>query len=146
MYFDYDNKSWWAYIRFLYQILYHILHIYALRKRTLIIHLLGNSCGDNRVITGNRASCYIHSWWKVSWARAKTAVVESMSAYSKIIGPILPGKVATSQWSRLFRNKANLRDLKAATSLESGNAQFESKSVMFCPVWPWNLMDYLGKQ
>ena len=43
-------------------------------------------------------------------------------------------------------NKANLRDLKAATGLLSGNAQFGSKSVMFCPVWPWNLMDDLGKQ
>ena len=28
----------------------------------------------------------------------------------------------------------------------SGNAQFRSKSVIFCPVWPWNLMDDLGKQ
>ena len=44
------------------------------------------------------------------------------------------------------RNKANLRDLKAATSLYSGSAQFGSKSVMFCPVWPWNSMDDLGKQ
>ena len=48
------------------------------------------------------------------------------------------------QWP--FGNKANLRDLKAATGLLSGNAQFGSKSVMFCPVWPWNLMDDLGKQ
>ena len=30
--------------------------------------------------------------------------------------------------------------------LQSGNAQFGSKSVIFCPVWPWNLMDDLGKQ
>ena len=43
-------------------------------------------------------------------------------------------------------NKANLRDLKAATGLQSGNAQFGSKSVMFCTMWPWNLMDALGKQ
>ena len=33
-----------------------------------------------------------------------------------------------------------------ATGLQSGNAQFGSKSVMFCTVWPWNLMDDLGKQ
>ena len=46
----------------------------------------------------------------------------------------------------IANNKANLRDLKAATGLWSGNAQFGSKSVMFCPVWPWNLMDNLGKQ
>ena len=25
--------------------------------------------------------------------------------------------------------------------LQSGNAQFGSKSAIFCPVWPWNLMD-----
>ena len=30
--------------------------------------------------------------------------------------------------------------------LQSGNAQFESKSAIFCPVWPWNLMDDLEKQ
>ena len=43
-------------------------------------------------------------------------------------------------------NKADLRDLKAATGVQSGNLQFGSKSVMFCPVWPWNLMDDFGKQ
>ena len=29
--------------------------------------------------------------------------------------------------------------------LESGNPWFRSKSVIFCPVWPWNLMDDLEK-
>ena len=26
--------------------------------------------------------------------------------------------------------------------LQSGNAQFGSKLAIFCPVWPWNLMDH----
>ena len=30
--------------------------------------------------------------------------------------------------------------------LQSGNAQFRSKSVIFCPMWPWNLTDDLEKQ
>ena len=30
--------------------------------------------------------------------------------------------------------------------LQSGNVQFESKLAIFCLVWPWNLMDDLGKQ
>ena len=30
--------------------------------------------------------------------------------------------------------------------LQSGNAQFGSKSAIFCPVWPWNLIDDLEKQ
>ena len=30
--------------------------------------------------------------------------------------------------------------------LQSGNAQFGSKSAIFCPVWPWNLTDDLDKQ
>ena len=30
--------------------------------------------------------------------------------------------------------------------LQYGNTQFGSKSAIFCPVWPWNLMDNLGKQ
>ena len=29
--------------------------------------------------------------------------------------------------------------------LQSGNAQFGSKLSVFCPVWPWNLMDDLKK-
>ena len=29
---------------------------------------------------------------------------------------------------------------------QSGNAQFGSKLTIFCPVWPWNLMDDLEKQ
>ena len=35
---------------------------------------------------------------------------------------------------------------KFKLELLSGNAQFGSKSAIFCPVWPWNLMDDLGKQ
>ena len=30
--------------------------------------------------------------------------------------------------------------------LQSGNAQFGSKSAIFCPVWPWNMTDDLGIQ
>ena len=30
--------------------------------------------------------------------------------------------------------------------LQSGKPQFGSKSAIFCPVWPWNWMDDLGKQ
>ena len=30
--------------------------------------------------------------------------------------------------------------------LQSGNAQFGSKSTIFCPVWPWTLTDDLEKQ
>ena len=30
--------------------------------------------------------------------------------------------------------------------LQSGNAQFGSKSAIFCPVWPWNLTDDFEKQ
>ena len=30
--------------------------------------------------------------------------------------------------------------------LQSGNAKFGSKSIIFCPVWPWNLTDDIEKQ
>ena len=30
--------------------------------------------------------------------------------------------------------------------VQSGNAKFGLKLATFCPVWPWNLMDDLGKQ
>ena len=45
-----------------------------------------------------------------------------------------------------YKNKANLRNLKAATDSQSENAQFGSKSSVFCPIWPWNLTDDLEKQ
>ena len=35
---------------------------------------------------------------------------------------------------------------KFKLKLQSGNAQFGSKSAIFCPVWPWNLTDNLEKQ
>ena len=35
---------------------------------------------------------------------------------------------------------------KFKLKLQSGNAQFGSKSEIFCPVWPWNLTDNLEKQ
>ena len=30
--------------------------------------------------------------------------------------------------------------------LQSRNAQFGTKSAIFCPAWPWNLMDDIEKQ
>ena len=41
-------------------------------------------------------------------------------------------------------NKANLRDLIAATGLVSNLAQIWSQSSIFQPVWPWNIMNGLG--
>ena len=35
---------------------------------------------------------------------------------------------------------------KFELELQSGNAQFGSKSAIFCPLWPWNLTDDLEKQ
>ena len=35
---------------------------------------------------------------------------------------------------------------KFKLKLQSGNAQFGSKSAIFCPVWPWNLTANLEKQ
>ena len=34
---------------------------------------------------------------------------------------------------------------KFKLKLQSGNSQFGSKSAIFCPVWPWNLTEYLEK-
>ena len=36
--------------------------------------------------------------------------------------------------------------LEFKLELQSGNAKLGSKSAIFCPVWPWNLMDDLRKQ
>ena len=82
----------------------------------------------------------------------KAQAVEILPCGKKRQGPVYPtvNSMVTKLNQRLKphlnHNKANLRDLKAATGLWSGNAQFGSKSVMFCTVWPWNLMNDLGKQ
>ena len=47
----------------------------------------------------------------------------------------------TSSFVHHFKSIGELK-----LKLQSGNAQFGSKSAIFCPVWPWNLMDDLGKQ
>ena len=47
----------------------------------------------------------------------------------------------TSSFVHHFKS---IGDLKL--KLQSGNAQFGSKSAIFCPASPWNLMDDLGKQ
>ena len=52
-------------------------------------------------------------------------------------------------WMTLETNKAPLLyyiKLWASFQLQSGKAQFESKLVIFCPAWPWNLTNDIGKQ
>ena len=45
--------------------------------------------------------------------------------------------------SGLVHHFKSIGELKL--KLQSGNAQFGSKSAILCPVWRWNLMDDLGK-
>ena len=47
----------------------------------------------------------------------------------------------TSSFVHHFKSIGELK-----LKLQSGNIQFGSKSAIFCPVWPWNLMDDLGKR
>ena len=47
----------------------------------------------------------------------------------------------TSSFVHHFKSIGELK-----LKLQSGNTQFGSKSAIFCPVWPWNLMDDLRKQ
>ena len=47
----------------------------------------------------------------------------------------------TSSFVHHFKSIGELK-----LKLQSGNAQFGSKSVIFCHVWPWNLINDLGKQ
>ena len=47
----------------------------------------------------------------------------------------------TSSFVHHFKSIGELK-----LKLQSRNAQFGSKSAMFCPVWPWNLTDALEKQ
>ena len=56
----------------------------------------------------------------------------------KIIGHLL---YTTSSFVYNFKSIGEFK-----LKLQSGNAQFGSKLAIFFPVWPWNLMDDLGKQ
>ena len=56
----------------------------------------------------------------------------------KTIGPIF---YATSSFVHHFKSIGEIK-----LQLQSGNAQLGSKLVIFCPAWPWNLMDDLKKQ
>ena len=47
----------------------------------------------------------------------------------------------TSSFVHHFKSIGELK-----LKLQSRNAQFGSKSAIFCPVWPWNLTDTLEKQ
>ena len=47
----------------------------------------------------------------------------------------------TSSFVHHFKSIGELK-----LKLQSRNAQFGSKSAIFCPVWPWNLTDALEKQ
>ena len=47
----------------------------------------------------------------------------------------------TSSFVHHFKSICELKQ-----KLQSRNAQFGSKSAIFCPVWPWNLTDALEKQ
>ena len=40
----------------------------------------------------------------------------------------------------------NFKVIEFKPEVQSGNAQFGSKSEIFCPLWPWNLMDDLETQ
>ena len=48
---------------------------------------------------------------------------------------------ATSSFVHHFKAIGKLK-----LNLQSGNAQFVSKSAIFCPMWPWSLTDDLEKQ
>ena len=56
----------------------------------------------------------------------------------KTIGHII---YTTSSFVHHFKSIGELK-----LKLQSGNTQFGSKSAIFCPVWPWNLMDNLRNQ
>ena len=57
---------------------------------------------------------------------------------SKIIGHLF---YTTSSFVYHFKSIGEFK-----LKLQSGNAQFGSKLAILCSVWPWNLMDDLGKQ
>ena len=63
--------------------------------------------------------------WNLTWS-------------SKAIGHLF---YATSSFVHHFKAIS-----KSKLKLQSGNAQFGSKSAIFCPVWPWNLADDLKQR
>ena len=96
------------------------------------------------------ASFQIHRWIKTGvtvwkrWIRVKiddflSRVTLKFTGWPwKTIGHLF---YTTSGFVHHFKAMSEFK-----LKLQSGNAQFGSKSAIFCPVWPWNLMDDLEKQ
>ena len=76
-------------------------------------------------------TCKIFSFFKIS----RTLVSKIIFSWFREFAPPIGG------W-----NKANLRNLIAATVLVSLNAKIEAKLACFSPVWHWNWTDGLKKE
>ena len=95
-------------------------------------------------------SFQIHRWIETEVALRKRSIRAKISDFLSLVTLKFDGwpwktigHLFYSTWSFVHHFKS-IGELKL--KLQCGNAQFRSKSVIFCPVWPWNLMDDLGKQ
>ena len=82
-------------------------------------------------------------WWEhsqkgVTDGQTDWTIHRAARSQLKIIGHLF---YTTSSFVHHFKSIGEFK-----LKLQSGNAQFGSKFAIFCPVWPWNLMDDLGKQ
>ena len=96
------------------------------------------------------ASFQIHQWFQIGvtvrkrWIRVKIGKFLSHVTLKidgwpwKTIGHLF---YARSSFVHHFKAMGEFK-----LELQSGNAQFGSKSAIFCPAWPWNLIDDPGKQ
>ena len=95
------------------------------------------------------ASFQIHRWFQTE------VTVRKLSIWVEIgdILSFMTMKFAEWPWKptgHLFYISSFVHCFKSMgefkLQIQYGNAQFGSKSALFCPLWPWNLMDGLEKQ
>ena len=96
------------------------------------------------------ASCHSHHWIQTGVTVRKCPIWVKIGDF---LSPVTL-KFDGWQWKTigyLFHTMSSfVHHFKAIgefkLELQSGNAKFRSKSMIFCPLWPWNLTDDLEKQ
>ena len=95
-------------------------------------------------------SFQIHRWIQTEVTLWKRSILVKIGDFLSLVTLKIDGWPWKTIWHLFYTTSSFVHHFKSIgelkLTLQSGNAQFGSKSAIFCPVWPWKLMDDLGKQ
>ena len=91
-----------------------------------------------------------HQWIQTGFTVWKPAIWVKIGDFFGRVTSKLDGWLWKTIGHLFYTTSSIVHHIKAfgefKLELQSGNAQFGWKSAIFCPVWPWNLIDDLEKQ